>query len=459
MSLADPLASQFDRLPPHDIPAEMCYLGALLIDPQSREELLVSVHRDMFFQADHQVIYDVIGDMHRTGKSIDAVTVRAELESRHLLEEIGGVPYLAELIGSVPSAAHGPQYASIIREKALLRQVISISNDLLRDAHAPMTDGGALAVAQRGMDQLLHVATSGQRRAGKHVRDVVMDVLERKQRNDDQRRIPTGLTNLDEITGGIPRGKTTVIGGRSGMGKSQLGKQIALNAARNGVPTAIISIEEDAQKIGENLLSNVGHVVNNHLAFNKLDASEWAKLSQAAGKFKDLPLWVDDTPLQISAVEAAISTQVVKHHVKLIVVDYLQLIDPEDPRAGAREAEVRKMSNALKLLFKRLDVAGVVLAQLNRAGGTDRPSLHHLRESGAIEQDGDLIILLYREDYYRHHEPGRWPTRLLEAIVAKNKDGSPGDAALYFDGAFQRIVDWVPEPKQQQQPDPADDVP
>jgi replicative DNA helicase len=209
---------------------------------------------------------------------------------------------------------------------------------------------------------------------------------------------------------------------------------------------ALISIEEDTMKIGENVLANASDIANQKISWGKnLSADDWCRLSDAAGGFKGMPFWVEDAALHISAVEAAVSTLVAKHQVKLVVVDYLQLVVPQNTRGGTREAEVRAMSNGLKLLFKRLGVAGVVLAQLNRESGTGVPVLHNLRESGAIEQDGDLIVLLHRED--AHHQanpdnPGYVPDNKLEAIVAKNKDGRTGVVPLYFDGAHQRIGKW-----------------
>jgi replicative DNA helicase len=446
--LTDPsIARQFDRLPPHDLDAEMCVIASLMLCGDDRDLFTLtrsSLRTEMFYQADHQVIFDALVRMAERGCAIDAVLLRAELERAQLLDEVGGTAYLRRILESIPSAAHGPHYAQVVREKSILRGVIASANEALRRCYAPAngTDSAA-SIARDFLDRMAELCRTGSVAKFRRIGDVLMEVLDRKLAGDNH-RIPTGLAELDRLCGGVPVGRFTLVGGRPGMGKSQTAKQIVLNVAARGVNCGIVTIEENCHKVTENALSNLSGIENNKIAFGTLGSEEWDEIGKAEPKLRGLGVWIDDVPVTLAEVEEAVMSAVMKHHCRLVVVDYLQLVDPG---AGETEnREITRVSRSLKGLAKRLDVALVAVCQLNRgneSAGIRRPTLRDLRGSGSLEQDGDLIVLLHREDYYRYAEPQYIPTHQLEAIVAKNKDGCLGVVPLYFSGKTQRVSDWA----------------
>lgn len=438
--LIEGIAGQFDRLPPHSVEAEMCLLASMMLDKECIGDVMRLVNRESFFQADHQIIFDMLVKLHEQNRAIDAMIVREELAKRQLLEEVGGVPYLAQILNSAPSAAHAVHYAGIVREKSILRQLIAASNNILRAAYAPQES--AEAVVEKAVAAINNIHDHGTAEEILKLEDVLLGVMDSIDAGE-ARRIATGLTELDECTGGLPLGGYTLIGGRPGMGKSLIVKQIALNIARGGIPVGIISIEEGRQKIGENYLANGSHVENNHIAYRRMDEHEFPALHVAVNELAKLPIYVTDTPLTITSIRAAARRMVRKFGCQVIAVDHLHLIDGQADMQ--REQELTKISGALKAEFKAMGVASMVAAQLNRGGeGRDirPPELRDLRGSGSLEQDGDLIIFLHRPDYYRSAEDGPDQPNLCLAIVAKNKAGPCGTRSLWFSGKYQAISDW-----------------
>jgi len=260
--------------------------------------------------------------------------------------------------------------------------------------------------------------------------------------SDELRRIPTGIRDLDKLIGGLRVGGKTIIGAKPGMGKSLLLKQIGLNLTRRGVRFGVISVEESKFKIAENTLSNQSGVINNRIAFGKLDDSEWRRLAAALPELAQLPFFICDTVRKLSAIIAAIHVMKYEHGCEVIAVDHLHIIDGESD--DNREREISKISAELKWVWKDLGVAGIEAAQLNRASGKDRPSLASLRDSGSLEQDADVVLLLHREDYYRDAKSKVPPTNVLECLIPKNKDGAPGNVRVNYDGARQQVSD-LPE--------------
>jgi len=432
--------SEFDRLPPHDVAAEQCVLSAMLLDRDVRGEVVMMLRSEDFFQAENGVLFNLINERHRAGKAVDAQILRAQLEDKHLLEEIGGLSYVAEVLQSAPSAAHGIHYAERVIQTSRLRSLLAACYAVTHRSYAPGASEQWEKMTRKHADDVASILMHGTRDTIRHIRDVMDEALERKT-DVRPKRIPTGFSELDQKTGGLPLGRTIIIGGRPGSGKSLLAKQIMLNVARAGTAVGIVAIEEDRFKIADNLMSNQSEVPNNKIAYEQCDAMDWSKLHKAIPELSRLPIYVDDEQSDLAGVEGAVNRMATKYGCRLVIVDYLQLINPDNDRNGNREQEVRSLSNRLKLAFKRLNVAGLVTAQLNRASGTDPPRINHLRESGAIEQDGDLIMLLHREDYYRCKDPGFVPDHTLRVDVAKNKDGPTAMVPLIFDGSTQSIRD------------------
>jgi replicative DNA helicase len=421
---------EYDRVPPQDNDAERCALASLMLANSIEEFEMIRRHLrgDDFYQADHQIIFDVLAEMRKSGVAIDAITARNALEKKGLLEEIGGSAYIAEVLLSVPSAAHGEHYAKIVREKADLRRCIETSNDLIKAAYSPF-DGDVAKLTQSAILRLNDIASNGKVAHAKSIGEIAIEVIESLDRRD-LKRMPTHLKSLDMQIGGLPIGGFSMIAARPGMGKSLVLKNMLLTSAMAGVRTGLVSIEENNNKVGENILSYLSGVNNKRLACGEISTEEWGLLADAAGRASPLPMFVDETPVSIEHVEAAITSLVIRHKCQMIAVDYLQLIDGNEENENR---EITLVSRRLKACFKRLNVAGLAAVQLNRLSeksDTKRPSLQCLRGSGSLEQDGDLIILLHSEDYYRRQRGDDFRDNRLLLCIAKNKSGPLADVPM-----------------------------
>jgi replicative DNA helicase len=446
--LADGIASHFDRLPPHSLDAEMAVLASIAIDREAYFETKPLLSRDVWFTADHQVIFDVLSELYDAGKAVDALILRESLIARDLLEEIGGNAYLVQLIGSVPSAAHARHYAAIVVEKHKLRQLIALSNDIQRECYAPRRDEHADEVALKAEQLAARIRETGSADTIRTVGELADQVIEEKSQKINRRRL-TGLVELDDLCGGLPIGCHTLVAGRAGMGKSLLCKAIIGRMAdgADGTPCGIISVEESGTKIASNYLSAASGVENSHLVYNRLNSDEWRRLMEALPRVAAKRIVIDDAQQKLSSIQAVARQMKRKHGCKVIMVDHLHLIDAESADMN-REQEISRISGGLKRLWKELDVCGVVAAQLNRGSGGDGydepPELRHLRGSGSLEQDGDMILQLHRPDYYNWKKHGNEfaPDHQLKIYVNKNKDGPVGYVTVYFDGDHQDVRDW-----------------
>lgn len=436
--------SQFDRLPPHSVDAEMCVLASMTIAPKDAgviSEIKGIIGKDDFYQADHEIIFSALVDMHDFDKAIDAVQLCDELQSRGLLEEIGGKSNIRKIIDTVPSYAHGSHYAKTVKEKSLLRQLIAKSNDMLRSAYAPSKIGDAASMIAEYAGDLSSIAVTGCSEKIQHISGAMQDVVDPPREPDG---IPSGITDLDNVIGVLPFGQFVLVGGRPGMGKSQFLKQTIINIASNGIPCGLVSIEEGGRKIAQNILANLSGVENNKIAFRRTGTMERAALQDGFSRGAALPFFYDDVSARISEIESTITRMVVKHRCKFIAVDFIQLIDAETEGENENR-EITIISNAIKRIFKRLKVANMVAAQLNRGGDNRevrKPTLKDLRGSGTLEQNADIVILLHREDYYRQNENGFNADHQLQAIVAKHKSNGQAKVPLHFSGPFQRITNW-----------------
>jgi replicative DNA helicase len=361
-----------------------------------------------------------------------------------LLEDVGGSAYLGRILNTVPTAAHGEQYAGVVRDLAVRRRLITVGTEAVRAAQTPRAGITGAEQARKYADAFALIAATGTTDQFRRVGEVADDVLEAKLSGTNP-RIQTGLTYLDGAMGGLPIGGFTLVGGRPGSGKSLLCKQFLLNAGQRGEPVGLVTVEESAEKVAENAISNLASVENNHITYNRLNRGEWDDILRITPDLAKIDLWINDTPVLLGDVESAITCAAVKHKCKLVVVDYLQLIDPGDGREN-ENSEITKISRTLKAAAKRLDIALVAACQLNRGNETGhnvrKPTLRDLRGSGSLEQDGDTILLLHREDYYHYQDPNYQPTHQLEVIVAKNKAGCNGLVPVKFSGTHQRVTDW-----------------
>jgi len=433
------VARQFDRLPPHSIEAEMCLLASMMLDKEMIGQVVQIVDRDAFFQADHQIVFDILIKLYEQNKAIDAVIVREELGKRQLLEEIGGVPYLAQILNSVPSAAHGAHYAGIVREKSLLRQLIAASNDILRDAYAPHEQADwVVDKAEKRIFEIAQKKVGGSAVALETVLHEVFEMIE----NRGQRGLETGFLDLDDILNGLQNGEMIIVAGRPSMGKTALAMNMIEGvAAERGMPCAIFSLEMSKQQLAQRMLCSRGKIDSHRLRRGMLQAHEYQQLATVVGQLAKAPIWVDDsaglTPLDLRAKCRRLKMQ---HDIRCVMIDYMQLMD--NPGPENRQQQISEISRAIKAVAREINVPVIALSQLNRATeGRDghRPRMSDLRESGSIEQDADVVMLLHREDYYKMSEPDFQPDNIAELIVAKQRNGPTGKVKLFFDNRSTRF--------------------
>ncbi|HEV8607286.1 MAG TPA: replicative DNA helicase [Tepidisphaeraceae bacterium] len=437
--LADSLSGQFDRLPPAAIEAEMCLLAAMMLDKEMIGQVVQIVDREAFYQADHQIIFDIIVKLYEQNRPIDGVIVREELAKRQLLEEVGGLPYLAQILNTVPSSAHGAHYAGIVREKSLLRQLIAASNNILRECYAPHEQ--ADLVVDKAEKQIFEIAQKKVGGAMVPLESVLHEVFEMIE-NRGQRGLETGFFDLDDMLNGLQNGEMVIVAARPSMGKTALSMNFVEGlAAERGIPCAIFSLEMSKQQLAQRMLCSRGKIDSHKLRRGMLQSHEYAHLANVVGQLAKAPVWVDDSPgLTILDLRAKARRLKLQHDIKCIMIDYMQLMD--NPGPDSRQQQISEISRGIKAVARELNVPVIALSQLNRQSeGRDghRPRMSDLRESGSIEQDADVIMLLHREDYYKMAEPDFQPDNIAELIIAKQRNGPTGTIKLYFDSKSTRF--------------------
>lgn len=435
------LAGQFDRLPPHSLEAEMCLLASMMLD-STREilgEVLPMLDVDTFYLADNQILYEILKTLYEQNRPIDAVIVREELAKRQLLDEVGGVEYLAKILNTVPSAAHGVHYANIVREKALLRQLISASNDILRTAYAPHESAEiVLDRAEKKIFEIAEKKVSGQIH---RMEDVLHEVFESIE-NRNQRGVETGYFELDDMLNGLQNGEMVIVAARPSMGKTALAMNIIEHiSADSMLPTAVFSLEMSKQQLAQRMLCSRGQIDAHKLRKGMLGPQEYQLLANVVGELAKAPIFVDDSPgLTVLELRAKARRLKLQHDIKCLMIDYMQLMD--NPGPDSRQQQISEISRGVKAVARELNIPVICLSQLNRASeGRDghRPRMSDLRESGSIEQDADVICLLHREDYYRQADPDFQPDNIAEVIIAKQRNGPTGTVKLTFDNKTTRF--------------------
>ena len=431
--LIDPaLARQFDKLPPHDIEAEMCMLASMLLDKEMIGNVVQIVDREALYQADHQIIFDIVVKLYEQNRAIDAVILRDELKKRNLYEEVGGTEYIAAILGKVPSSAHGVHYAGIVREKALLRQLIAASNDILRDAYAPHEKADlVLDKAEKKIFEIAQQKVSGAMVPMEKVLHEVFEMID----SGGKRGIETGFFELDDMLNGLQNGEMIIVAARPSMGKTAFAMNIVEHvAADNRLPCAVFSLEMSKQQLAQRMLCSRGNIDAHKLRKGLLQSHEFAHLANVVGELAKAQIWVDDSPgLTVLELRAKARRLKLQHDIKLLMIDYMQLMD--NPGPDSRQQQISEISRGIKAVARELNIPVVCLSQLNRASeGRDghRPRMSDLRESGSIEQDADVIMLLHREDYYRMSDPDFQPDNIAEIIIAKQRNGPTGTVKLTF---------------------------
>jgi replicative DNA helicase len=427
------------RSMPESAAAEAAVLGSMLIDPECIGQVVVLIGPSSFYHVEHRYIYEAIITLYEKnkGSGIDAVLLRDVLAKRKQLEAVGGVEYIAKILDSVPSSANVGYYAGIVRDKMLLRELIGASGEILDDAYNQNGDTPQmLDEAERKIFSVTDKSISG---AAVGLKDIVaysFDLISKRQ-GSHVTGVPTGYYQLDEWTCGLQNGEVIVVAGRPSMGKTSLALNIAEHVGLiEKLPVGIFSLEMGRQQLAERFLCSVSQIDSQKVRKGLLADEDYKALADACAELSEAPIFIDDTstltPLELRAKARRLKSM---HDIRCIIVDYLQLMNIGTSRVESRQQEITEISRYVKALARELNIPVVVLSQLNRApeGREDhRPRMSDLRESGAIEQDADVVILLHREDYYHHSDKDYEPDSRAELIIAKQRNGPTATVELVF---------------------------
>ncbi len=427
--------SLVEKIPPQNVEAEAGVLGAMLFTPDAVSRALEVLQESFFYSEAHRLIFSAMLSLFDRNQAIDLITITEELRKRKQLEAIGGASYLAQLTASVPTAANVEYHAKIVKEKALLRNLIATATQIIQESFDSTTEGTQiLDHAERMIFDI-----SQHRIEGKFVRmnEIIKDSIEAidhlYQRKEHVTGLATGFHDFDSKTAGLQASDLIVIAGRPSMGKSAFVCGIAehISVVLNK-PIAFFSLEMSKEQLVQRMLCSHARVDAQKVRTGYLSHSDWPKLTSAAGKLSEAPLFIDDTPV-MNALELRAKARRLKaqHGVELIIVDYLQLLEGRG-RSENRQQEITEISRSLKALAREIRVPVIAISQLSRAVESrtgNRPQLSDLRESGAIEQDADLVVFLFREEYYHPTDENR---NRAEAIISKQRNGPTGSVDLLF---------------------------
>jgi replicative DNA helicase len=449
---APPTRSSVDatiRVPPHNEDAERSLLGAILLDNRVLDELLSRLAVEDFYREPHRHIFRAMCDLHRRSEPVDVITLADYLAAEDRLEAVGGPSFLARLSNAVPSAANVGQYGEIVRRKSALRKFIATADSLVHDAYSDVTD------VDEFMDdverRLFAITQSGVKKDYASMREVIQSAFTQIEalynKSEHITGVPSGFADLDDMTAGWQSSDLIIVAARPAMGKTSFTLNMAAHSsiARN-IPCAFFSLEMSNEQLAIRLLCAEARVDQSKLRRGNLNDQEWAKLIKAAGSLSEAQIFLDDTPaLPIMEFRSKCRRLKAEHDIGIIFIDYLQLMRGSGGNNGSREQEISEISRNLKAVAKELDIPVVALAQLNRgveSRADKRPMMSDLRESGAIEQDADIITFIYRDEVYN---PDTEEKGVAEIIIGKHRNGSIGSVKLRFFGPTTRFENLAPD--------------
>lgn len=441
------------KLPPQAIDMEEAVLGAIMLEKNALQVVIEFLRPEHFYDSRHQDIYIAIIDLFNGSEPVDIRTVVSQLRKNGKIELIGGAYYITELTSKVSSAANIEYHARIIMEMGIKRTLIEVASKIHSDAYEDTTD--VFELLDKTEQSIFEVSDSNIRKNYDNMRNLMARAIQElqvlKDHKDGITGVPSGFKEVDRITSGWQKSDLVIIAARPGMGKTAFVVSSLRNAAVDfKIPVAIFSLEMASIQLVNRMIAAESEIDSNKIKRSSLEEQEWVQLIHKTGKLSSAPIFIDDTP-SISILELRAKSRRLKaeHNVQLIVVDYLQLMRGD--RGGNREQEISSISRALKGIAKELNIPVLALSQLSRGvetrGGDKRPQLSDLRESGAIEQDADIVMFLYRPEYYKItvDEEGLPTAGLGEVIISKHRNGSIGTAKLKFIGKYTKFVDWTDE--------------
>ncbi len=424
---------ELGKVPPHDIEAEQAVLGCMLID---RDSVIASIEKlklEDFYREDNKAIYEAMLSLYGRAEPIDIITVKSELVTNGKFDQVGGLEYLAMLPEKVPTTTNVEKYINIVQEKSVLRNLIKTANDIISLGYDQTEDvEDIMNISEKKIFDIMQNQNS---KGSMPIKDILVETFAELERLYNQKGyitgVETGFKDLDYKTSGFHNSDLIIIAARPAMGKSAFALNIATHAAvNNNVPVAIFNLEMSKEQVANRILCSDAMVDSNKIRTGKIDDNEWIKLANSSGRLAEAPIYIDDTPgISIMEIRARCRKLKLEKDIGLVVIDYLQLIQGSNKRNSSREQEISEISRSLKILAKELNIPVIALSQLSRGAekrDDKRPMLSDLRESGAIEQDADIVMFLYRDSYYNQESE----QKNAEVILAKHRGGSTGTVEL-----------------------------
>ena len=432
------------KIPPHDIDAEQAVLGSMLTDKDAVAEAIETLKEEDFYRDDNKAIFGAVLNLYSKSEPVDIITLKDELESMGKFEQVGGFEYLANLPDKVPTTANVQKYIKIVEEKSLLRNLIKTANEIIDLGYSSTED--VEDIMDNAERKIFDIMQRKSQKGYTPIKDVLVESFTKLEELYNRKQhitgVPTGFVELDYKTAGLHGSELILVAARPAMGKTAFALNIATNAAlRGNVPVAIFSLEMSKDQLVNRILCGEAMVDSNKVRTGKLEEDDWVKLAGAIGPLSEAEIYIDDTPgISIMEIRTKCRKLKMEKNIGLVVIDYLQLVQGSNKRSGSREQEISEISRSLKILAKEINVPVIALSQLSRAveqRPDHRPMLSDLRESGAIEQDADIVMFLYRDDYYNKESEKK---DIAEVIIAKQRGGSTGTVELLWMGNYTKFV-------------------
>ena len=432
------------KVPPHDLEAEQAVLGCMLTDKESVVAAIETLKEDDFYREDNKIIYRAILNLYNRAEPIDIITLKSELSAIGKFDAVGGLEYLAELPDKVPTTANVDRYIKIVEEKSTLRNLIRTANEIIEYGYDPTQE--VEDIMDNAEKQIFNIMQKKNQTGYSSIKDILVDSFTELEdlynRKQHVTGVPTGFIDLDNKTAGLHNSDLILVAARPAMGKSAFALNIATNAALSaGTGVAIFSLEMSKEQMTNRILGSVAMVDGNSIRTGRIADDDWIKLATASGELSQAGIYIDDTPgISIMEIRARCRKLKMEKNIGLVVIDYLQLVQGSNKRVGSREQEISEISRSLKILAKEINVPVIALSQLSRAPEQrpdHRPMLSDLRESGAIEQDADIVMFLYRDDYYNQDSEKK---NIAEVIIAKHRSGSTGTVELAWFGNYTKFA-------------------
>ena len=434
---------ELGKVPPQDIEAEQAVVGSMLTDQDAVVAAIETLKPEDFYREDNKIIYEAILNIYNRAEPIDIITLKSELSSMGKLDAVGGLEYIAQLPDKVPTTSNVDRYIKIVQDKAMLRNLIKTANEIISLGYDQTED--VEDVMDHAEKKIFDVMQRKNQKGYTSIKDILIESFTKLEELYNQKQhvtgVPTGFIELDKKTAGLHGSELILIAARPAMGKSAFALNIGTYAAtRANIPVAIFSLEMSKDQIGNRILCSEALVDSNNVRTGELNDEELSKLAETSGELSQAQIFVDDTPgISVMEIRAKCRKLKLEKNIGLVIIDYLQLIQGSG-KSSSREQEIAEISRSLKILAKELNVPVIALSQLSRAVESrpdHRPMLSDLRESGSIEQDADIVMFLYRDDYYNEESEKK---NIAEVIIAKQRAGSTGTVELAWLGNYTKFA-------------------